>query len=102
MEGTSSTLGGDKRPAPPNSPTLEPSTSINPNHPAVLGLSGSAKKKPPPFGNLGMSTANGTTNGTAPGTGTGTGSFFGGVTSASPPAIAGSTATPSTFAGFGG
>jgi nuclear pore complex protein Nup54 len=46
-----------------------------------------------------MSAANGNATGT---TGTGTGSFFGGLTSASPPAIATSNTTPSNFAGFGG
>lgn len=84
----------DKRTAPPNSPTLEASTSINPNHPAVLGLSGSAKKKPPPLGGFGTSPATTTTNGT------GTGSFFGGATATSPGSI-GTSTNPTSFPGLG-
>ena len=100
-KGTSSTLGGDKRPAPPNSPTLEPSTSVNPNHPAVLGLSGATpKKKPPPFNFATNGTTTTATNGT--GSGTGGTSFFGGATATSPGSIGSNVATPTTILGLGG
>jgi nuclear pore complex protein Nup54 len=99
IDSVGSALGAADKRAPPNSPTLEPATSVNPNHPAVLGLSGATKKKPPPLGGFGTSTA--TANGTpGTGTGTGTGSFFGGATMTSPGAV-GTSANTTSFPGLG-
>jgi nuclear pore complex protein Nup54 len=84
--------GGDKRPAPPNSPDLTPS-KINPNHPAALGISGSSKKKPPALEGFGASTTDGT------------GSFFGGQITSNPGTVetmsSGGFGTPASSTGLG-
>jgi nuclear pore complex protein Nup54 len=98
-------LGADKRSAPPNSPTLEPSTSGSLNNPAVQGLPGTIKKKPPAF-NFAALNPNGATNETTTSASTGTGSILGLPTSVSPAPISsnatGSNTTPNALAGLGG